>query len=162
MSQHHGKKQHHTWSLFIHLVPSLLTLFYCYKKHLCKPHLMLTNTRRATFEGVWILVSLWPIGVENWEKPRAMALQDLVDWKGRPVNPKRHGGVKATMFIYCKQPCLFCFFLFLWQCIVEFCYNVCNQCESFIYLDLMVKNRKLPIKRYFKWWSSIKLVWNMY
>jgi hypothetical protein len=113
MSQHHGKKQHHTWSLFIHLVPSLLTLFYCYKKHLCKPHLMLTNTRRATFEGVWILVSLWPIGVENWEKPRAMALQDLVDWKGRPVNPKRHGGVKATMFIYCKQPCLFCFFLFL-------------------------------------------------
>lgn len=29
-----------------------------------------------------------------------MALQGLVDWKGRPVNPKRHGGVKATMFIY--------------------------------------------------------------
>lgn len=27
-------------------------------------------------------------------------LQCLVDWKGRPVNPKRHGGVKATMFIY--------------------------------------------------------------
>ncbi|KAL6642412.1 hypothetical protein ACP70R_020593 [Stipagrostis hirtigluma subsp. patula] len=30
-----------------------------------------------------------------------MALQGLVDWKGRPVvNPKRHGGLKATMFIY--------------------------------------------------------------
>ncbi|CAL4903693.1 unnamed protein product [Urochloa decumbens] len=29
-----------------------------------------------------------------------MASQGLVDWKGRPVNPKRHGGVKATMFIY--------------------------------------------------------------
>jgi hypothetical protein len=35
-----------------------------------------------------------------------MALQGLVDWKGRPVNPKRHGGVKATMFIYCKQTAL--------------------------------------------------------
>ncbi|XP_066359041.1 protein NRT1/ PTR FAMILY 4.3-like isoform X1 [Miscanthus floridulus] len=29
-----------------------------------------------------------------------MALQCLVDWKGRPVNPQRQGGVKATMFIY--------------------------------------------------------------
>ncbi|CAN6381509.1 unnamed protein product [Urochloa humidicola] len=29
-----------------------------------------------------------------------MALQGLVDWKARPVNPKRHGGVKASMFIY--------------------------------------------------------------
>ncbi|CAN6349247.1 unnamed protein product [Urochloa humidicola] len=29
-----------------------------------------------------------------------MASQGLVDWKGRPINPKRHGGVKATMFIY--------------------------------------------------------------
>lgn len=29
-----------------------------------------------------------------------MTLQGLVDWKGRPVNPKLHGGVKATMFIY--------------------------------------------------------------
>ncbi|WVZ89181.1 hypothetical protein U9M48_035614 [Paspalum notatum var. saurae] len=29
-----------------------------------------------------------------------MAMQCLVDWKGRPVNPKRHGGVKASMFIY--------------------------------------------------------------
>ncbi|GJM87688.1 hypothetical protein PR202_ga03666 [Eleusine coracana subsp. coracana] len=29
-----------------------------------------------------------------------MALQDFIDWKGRSVNPKRHGGVKATMFIY--------------------------------------------------------------
>ncbi|XP_040385311.1 protein NRT1/ PTR FAMILY 4.6-like, partial [Oryza brachyantha] len=30
----------------------------------------------------------------------AMALQGLVDWRGRPVDPKRHGGVKAAMFIY--------------------------------------------------------------
>ncbi|CAL4980683.1 unnamed protein product [Urochloa decumbens] len=29
-----------------------------------------------------------------------MAFQCLVDWKGRPVNPKRHGGVKASIFIY--------------------------------------------------------------
>ena len=25
-----------------------------------------------------------------------MALQGLVDWRGRPVNQKRHGGVKAS------------------------------------------------------------------
>jgi hypothetical protein len=37
-----------------------------------------------------------------------------------------------------------------------------NQCESFIYLDLMVKNRKMSIKRYFKWWISTKLVWIRY
>jgi hypothetical protein len=41
----------------------------------------------------------------------------------------------------------------------EFCYGVFNQCESFIYLDLMVKNRKLSIERYFKWCTSTKLVW---
>ncbi|PAN16459.1 hypothetical protein PAHAL_3G062400 [Panicum hallii] len=29
-----------------------------------------------------------------------MALEGLVDWKGQPVNPKRHGGMKATMFIH--------------------------------------------------------------
>ncbi|KAK3136377.1 hypothetical protein QOZ80_5BG0433040 [Eleusine coracana subsp. coracana] len=29
-----------------------------------------------------------------------MALQGLIDWKGRSVNPKKHGGVKATMFIH--------------------------------------------------------------
>ncbi|TKW25094.1 hypothetical protein SEVIR_3G094200v4 [Setaria viridis] len=29
-----------------------------------------------------------------------MACQGLVDWKGRLVNPKQHGGAKATMFIY--------------------------------------------------------------
>jgi hypothetical protein len=40
----------------------------------------------------------------------------------------------------------------------EFCYGVYNQYESFIYLDLIVKNRKIAIKRYFKWWTSIKLV----
>jgi hypothetical protein len=33
----------------------------------------------------------------------------------------------------------------------EFCYGVYNQCESFICLDLMVKNREVPIERYFKW-----------
>jgi hypothetical protein len=34
---------------------------------------------------------------------------------------------------------------------IEFCYSVYNQRESFIYLDLMVKNREIPIKRSFKW-----------
>jgi hypothetical protein len=42
--------------------------------------------------------------------------------------------------------------------IFEFYYGVYNQCESFICLDLMVKNREIPIKRYFKWWISTKLV----
>jgi hypothetical protein len=40
----------------------------------------------------------------------------------------------------------------------EVCYSVTNQYESFIYLDLMVKNREVSIKRYFKWWTSTKLV----
>jgi hypothetical protein len=34
---------------------------------------------------------------------------------------------------------------------LEFCYGVYNQHESFIYLDLMVKNRKISIDMYFKW-----------
>jgi hypothetical protein len=34
---------------------------------------------------------------------------------------------------------------------LEFCYGVYNQCESFIYLDLMVKNKEVPIEKYFKW-----------
>jgi hypothetical protein len=33
---------------------------------------------------------------------------------------------------------------------LEFCYGVYNQHESFIYLDLMIKNREVPIERYFK------------
>jgi hypothetical protein len=32
---------------------------------------------------------------------------------------------------------------------LEFCYGVYNQRESFICLDLMVKNRKMPIEKYF-------------
>jgi hypothetical protein len=36
------------------------------------------------------------------------------------------------------------------QCL-EFYYSVYNQCESFIYVDLMVKNREIPIEIYFKW-----------
>jgi hypothetical protein len=32
----------------------------------------------------------------------------------------------------------------------EFCYGVYNQYESFICLDLMIKNRDVPIERYFK------------
>jgi hypothetical protein len=44
----------------------------------------------------------------------------------------------------------------------EFCYDVYNQCESFICLDLMVKNSDVPIERYFKWLTSIKLVWVRY
>jgi hypothetical protein len=39
---------------------------------------------------------------------------------------------------------------------------VYNQCESFICLDLIVKNMKISIERYFKWWTSIKLVWVRY
>jgi hypothetical protein len=37
-----------------------------------------------------------------------------------------------------------------------------NQYESFIYLDLMIKNNEVPIKRYFKWWIRTKLVWVKY
>jgi hypothetical protein len=33
---------------------------------------------------------------------------------------------------------------------IEFCYGVYNQCESFIYLDLMVKSRDVLIEMYFK------------
>jgi hypothetical protein len=44
----------------------------------------------------------------------------------------------------------------------EFCYGVYNQCQSFICLNLMVKNREVPIERYFKWWTSTKLVWVRY
>jgi hypothetical protein len=32
----------------------------------------------------------------------------------------------------------------------EFCHAVYNQYESFIYLDIMVKNREVPIEIYFK------------
>jgi hypothetical protein len=35
---------------------------------------------------------------------------------------------------------------------------VFNQYESFIYLDLMIKNREVFIERYFKLCVSIKLV----
>jgi hypothetical protein len=35
--------------------------------------------------------------------------------------------------------------------IEEFSYGVYNQCELFICLDLMVKNRDIFIERYFKW-----------
>jgi hypothetical protein len=45
---------------------------------------------------------------------------------------------------------------------VEFCYGVYNRCESSICLDLIVKNRDVPIKRYFKWCTRIKLVWVRY
>jgi hypothetical protein len=33
----------------------------------------------------------------------------------------------------------------------EFCYGVYNQCDSFIYLDLIIKNMYITIERYFKW-----------
>jgi hypothetical protein len=36
---------------------------------------------------------------------------------------------------------------------------VYNQYELFICLDVMVKNIKVSIKWYFKWWINIKLVW---
>jgi hypothetical protein len=44
----------------------------------------------------------------------------------------------------------------------KFYCSVYIQPESFIYLNLMVKNRKISIERYFKWWTSTKLVWTMY
>jgi hypothetical protein len=31
-----------------------------------------------------------------------MALQGLVDWRGHPVNQKKQGGVRASVFIHCK------------------------------------------------------------
>jgi hypothetical protein len=40
----------------------------------------------------------------------------------------------------------------------EFCSGVYNQYELFICLDLIVKNRNIPIERYFKLWNSTKLV----
>jgi hypothetical protein len=47
----------------------------------------------------------------------------------------------------------------LWiHLIKEFCYGVYNQYKLFIYLDLIVKNRKISIEMYFKWWINIKLV----
>jgi hypothetical protein len=33
---------------------------------------------------------------------------------------------------------------------LEFCYIVYNQCELFIYLDIMVKNKEMSIESYFK------------
>jgi hypothetical protein len=36
--------------------------------------------------------------------------------------------------------------------------GVINQYESFIYPDLIVKNKEVSIERYFNWWISIKLV----
>jgi hypothetical protein len=46
--------------------------------------------------------------------------------------------------------------------IKEFCYNVYNQYESLICLDLMIKNMKIPIKMYFNWWTGTKLVCTRY
>jgi hypothetical protein len=37
--------------------------------------------------------------------------------------------------------------LYFFRIIKEFCYGVYNQCELFIWLDLMVKNREIPIER---------------
>jgi hypothetical protein len=34
----------------------------------------------------------------------------------------------------------------------EFCYGVYNQCELFICLNLMVKNKEIHIESYFKLW----------
>jgi hypothetical protein len=44
----------------------------------------------------------------------------------------------------------------------KFYYGVYNQYESFICLDLMVKNREILIEMYYKWWTSTKLVWVRY
>jgi hypothetical protein len=55
--------------------------------------------------------------------------------------------VVLLMFGYCST-CM----------VIEFYYGVYNQCESFIRLDLMVKNRDVSIEMYFKWWIGTKLV----
>jgi hypothetical protein len=45
---------------------------------------------------------------KDWEELKyvtttePMALQGLVDWRGRPVTGKRHGGVRASVFIHGK------------------------------------------------------------
>jgi hypothetical protein len=52
--------------------------------------------------------------------------------------------------------CISCRSLALYN---EFCYGVYNQRESFIYLDLMIKNRELLIESYFNWLTSTKLVY---
>jgi hypothetical protein len=44
----------------------------------------------------------------------------------------------------------------------EFYYSVSNQCELFICLDLIIKNREVYIERYFKWWIGTKLMWARY
>jgi hypothetical protein len=44
----------------------------------------------------------------------------------------------------------------------SFYYGVYNQYKSFICLDLIIKNRKILIKMYFKWWTATKLVWTRY
>jgi hypothetical protein len=41
---------------------------------------------------------------------------------------------------------------------LEFCYGVYNQCELFICLDLMIKNKEVPIEGYFMWWTGTKLM----
>jgi hypothetical protein len=41
---------------------------------------------------------------------------------------------------------------------LEFCHYMYNQRESFVWIDLMVKNRERSIKKYFKWCTNIKLV----
>lgn len=32
-----------------------------------------------------------------------MATGGLVDWRGKPINRKVHGGVRAAWFLYCKS-----------------------------------------------------------
>jgi hypothetical protein len=46
--------------------------------------------------------------------------------------------------------------------IIESCYSVYNQRELFICLDLIFKNSEVSIERYFKRWTSTKLVWARY
>jgi hypothetical protein len=36
------------------------------------------------------------------------------------------------------------------ELIYKFCYGVTNQCETFIYLNIMIKNREVYTEMYFK------------
>jgi hypothetical protein len=79
----------------------------------------------------------------------------LVWWEPKP---RQHGhdfygrysclvGTKAKI-TYLMTLCVIMRYTYFY---VKFCYGVYNQCESFIWLDLMVKNREVSIERYFKW-----------
>lgn len=59
---------------------------------------------KAQREGERERVSEWVMGGSS----------GLVDWRGRPVNTKKHGGVRASIFIHGMSAVLACGLLFFW------------------------------------------------